>query len=49
VLKNGGVEYATGRLDNYIQEALDALQALPDSAEKEALAELARYNAIRQK
>ena len=49
VLQNGGVEYATGRLNDYVQEALDALQALSDSAEKEALAELARYNAIRQK
>ena len=49
VLENGGVEYATRRLDDYINEALAALEVLPPSKERDVLAELARYNAIRRK
>ena len=49
VLANGGVEYATLRLDDFINEALSALEIFPPSEEREALASLARYNAIRKK
>ena len=48
VLAHGGVEYASGRLDDFIREATDALEALPDSREREVLADIARYNAIRK-
>ena len=48
VRENGGLEYAAGRLNDYINDALAALEKLPPSPEKEALAELARYNAIRR-
>ncbi len=46
---HGGIEYATLRLDDYIEEAVSALALFPDSKEKEVLAELARYNAVRNK
>ena len=49
VLENGGVEYASGRLEDYINEALAALEVFPPSEERDILAELARYNAIRRK
>ena len=49
VLDNGGVEYASARLDDYIGEALDALACFPPGREKDALVELARYNAVRKK
>lgn len=48
-LENGGVEYASGRLEDYINEALAALEAFPQSEERDILADLARYNAIRRK
>ena len=46
---HGGIEYATRRLDDYIEEAVSALALFPESPEKEVLAELARYNAVRNK
>ena len=46
---HGGIEYATRRLDDYIEEAVSALALFPDSKEKEVLAGLARYNAVRNK
>jgi len=49
VLENGGVEYASGRLDDFINEALAALECFPASKERDALADLARYNAVRKK
>ena len=49
VQENGGVEYAMRRLDDFIGEALDALEVFPPSTEREILASLARYNAIRKK
>lgn len=48
VLENGGIEYAKRRLDDFISEALEALEAFPPSPQKDALAEIARYNAIRK-
>ena len=49
VKENGGLEYARVRLDEYVNEAVHALDILPDSREKECPAELARYTAIRDK
>ena len=49
VKENGGLEYAKARLEGYVNEAVHALDILPDSREKEYLMELARYTAIRDK
>ena len=49
VRKNGGVEYAQKRLDEYVAQAVDALNVLPDSYEKECLVELAHYTSLRNK
>ena len=49
VLDNGGIEYASARLDDFIDEAISALDAFPASPEKDMLAELARFNAVRNK
>ena len=49
VKENGGLEYAKARLEEYVNEAMHALDILPDSREKEYLVELARYTAIRDK
>lgn len=48
VLEHGGIEYATRRLDDFIGDALRALEAFPPSPEREALEHIARYNAIRK-
>lgn len=48
VCGHGGIEYAMRRLDDFISEALEALEAFPASPERDALAEIARYNAIRK-
>ena len=48
VLDNGGIEYASSRLNDYINDALQALEAFPPSPQRDALESLARYNAIRQ-
>ena len=49
VLENGGIEYASARLDSFIEEAISALDAFPASAPKDMLVELARYNAFRNR
>lgn len=49
VKENGGLEYAKARLEEYVNEAVHALDILPDSREKECLVELARYTAIRDR
>lgn len=49
VLENGGLDYALGRLRDYVREACEALEVLPDSAEKELLREIAEYNLQRTK
>ena len=49
VKENGGLEYAKARLEGYVNEAVRALDILPDSREKEYLVVLARYTAIRDK
>lgn len=48
VMQSGGVQYATARLDEYIGKAVDALDAFPQSRSRSYLADLARYNAIRE-
>ena len=49
VKSNGGLEYAETRLDDYVGEALKALDVLPDSYEKECLVQLAHYTGKRNK
>ena len=49
VKENGGLEYARRRLSDYVDEAVHALDVLPDSTEKSCLIELAHYTAIREK
>lgn len=47
VQDNGGVEYATARLDAFVDDALRALDAFADCPEKEMLKELALFTAKR--
>ena len=49
VKANGGMEYASERLDFYVDQAAEALDVLPESYEKELLVKLARYTANREK
>ena len=49
VLDNGGVEFASEKLEEYVAEALDALELFPDSPEKEVLTMIARDSAVRTK
>lgn len=49
VKRNGGMEYALARLDLYVDQAVEALDVLPESFEKELLVKLARYTANREK
>lgn len=49
VLENGGVEYASEKLNGYVAEALQALGIFPDSEEKRILAFIAEHNAKRTK
>ena len=44
-----GIEYALERLQQYVDDAVRALDVLPDSVEKECLVNLAHYTAIREK
>ena len=43
-----GLEYAAGRLDEYVDKAVRALEVLPDSPEKDFLTELAYFTAKRK-
>lgn len=43
VRENGGMEYASSRLDEFVSEAAAALEVLPDSSEKEILRDLAYF------
>ena len=49
VKANGGMEYASERLDFYVNQAVDALAVLSESFETELLVKLARYTANREK
>lgn len=48
VIERGGIEYAAARLQEYIDKAEDALRPVPDSPARDALVEIARFNAFRQ-
>ena len=47
VKTNGGIDYARRRLNEYVDEAVSALEALPDSKEKDFLVQLAYFTARR--
>ena len=49
VKEKHGIEYALERLQQYVDDAVRALDVLPDSVEKECLVNLAHYTAIREK
>lgn len=48
VRENDGVARAAEELDGYIDKALEALGRLPECPEREMLASLARFNALRE-
>ena len=48
VAERGGVEKAAGRLAEWVDRAVSALDAFPDSPARDYLAEIARYNQFRQ-
>jgi len=47
VFSNGGIEYASAKLDEFVGDALAALEVLPDSRDRDFLEEIARYNSSR--
>ena len=49
VLENGGVEYASEKLNAYVDEALQALEVFPPSPERDILGFIAKDNAVRTK
>lgn len=49
VKANGGVEAACRRLNGYVQQAVTALDPLPDSFAKRSLVDLAHFTAIRNR
>lgn len=49
VMDNSGVEYARKRLDEYVSEAVQALDVFPESFEKQSLVELAHFTALRNR
>lgn len=48
VIERGGIDYAAVRLQEYVDKAVEALCPIPDSPAKEALVQIARFNAFRQ-
>lgn len=49
VRENGGLDYSRARLEEYVEQAVRALDVLPDSQEKEYLKALAYFTAKRDK
>lgn len=47
VIENGGLTYASSRLEDYIGRAKRALDPIPDSRAKDFLVQIAEYNALR--
>ena len=43
VRENGGMEYASRRLGDFVSEAVDALEVLPASEEKNFLRDIAYF------
>ena len=48
VLENRGVEYAAEKLDEYVDKAASALEIFDDSAQKDYLVQIVRYNSYRK-
>ena len=48
VWDNGGIDYASRRLDEFIEKAVSALDAFPDTTAKKYLEEIVRFNSFRQ-
>ena len=49
VRENGGIEYATEKMNYYCNEAIKKLEAFPENAAREALAQLFRFSITRKK
>lgn len=49
VLKSGGIEYATSRMNEYKEKALTLLATFPESESKNSLEELVKYTTERKK
>ena len=49
VISNGGIEYATSRLEFFISRAIEELDVFAPTAHKDMLNAIAKYNAIRTK
>lgn len=49
VRSHGGIQYAQSVLEDYVRRAIDALEVLGDSKEKELLCAIADYVAIRER
>ncbi len=49
VRDNGGVQYAEDVLEDYIERAVRVLDILPQSAARDALKEIVRYNSVRNR
>ena len=47
VKSKGGVDYAKARLQDYVDQAVMAIDILEDTMEKKSLVELAHFTAIR--
>lgn len=48
VISNGGIEYASSRLEEYVKSAVEAISSFEDSEEKFYLAQIAKYNTLRE-
>lgn len=48
VLDNGGIEYASARLEEYVNSAVSAISCFPDSEAKTCLESIAGYNTVRK-
>lgn len=48
VLENGGIEYASARLEEYIRSAVNAISCFPSSEAKTCLESIAGYNTVRR-
>jgi geranylgeranyl pyrophosphate synthase len=49
VFGSGGVEYAYSCLEKHVDKALEALECLPPSEDRDMLSEIAVYNSSRTK
>jgi geranylgeranyl pyrophosphate synthase len=49
VISNGGIEYATSKLEFFVSKAIEALEVFAPTAHRDMLNAIAKYNAIRTK